>query len=89
MIDPADLTVRGSSSIRSNEADPTIAVADVKDLVEGQGATFVATVNDECTHLITTEKDVEKKSAKCECQWPCLLVWRHLNISFASITLYF
>ena len=42
-----------------------IYIADLKDLVEGQGATFSTSVSPECTHLITTQKDVEKKSAKC------------------------
>ncbi|KAJ5591917.1 uncharacterized protein N7459_002286 [Penicillium hispanicum] len=59
-----DLTVQSSSSALANEAEPSITVADVKALVEDRGATFVTTVNDQCTHLITTEKDVEKKSAK-------------------------
>lgn len=43
--------------------------ADVKTLVEGQGATISKSVTDQCTHLITTAKDAEKKSAKCECTW--------------------
>ena len=39
--------------------------ADVKSLVESVGATFTSTVDEDCTHLITTQKDVEKNSAKC------------------------
>lgn len=40
-------------------------IADLKALVEKQGATFNATVSSDCTHLVTTQKDVEKKSEKC------------------------
>lgn len=45
--------------------DPCIHTADLKALVEGQGATFSSSVSQDCTHLVTTEKDVEKGSAKC------------------------
>ncbi|EPS31474.1 hypothetical protein PDE_06429 [Penicillium oxalicum 114-2] len=38
--------------------------AAIKALVEEQGATFAPTVNDDCTHLITTAKEVEKKTTK-------------------------
>lgn len=40
--------------------------ADVKSLIEAQGATFSATVDDGCTHLITTEKDAAKRGTKCK-----------------------
>lgn len=43
--------------------------ADLKALVEQQGASFHATVSSDCTHLITTQKDVDKKSEKCMF-WP-------------------
>ncbi|KAJ5157758.1 uncharacterized protein N7482_008858 [Penicillium canariense] len=38
--------------------------ADIKALVEEQGATFSSSVTDQCTHLVTTEKDAEKKGIK-------------------------
>lgn len=43
----------------------TMSIADLKALVENQGATFNATVLPDCTHLVTTQKDVDKKSEKC------------------------
>ncbi|KAJ5290934.1 hypothetical protein N7478_000185 [Penicillium angulare] len=43
---------------------PGYKQADVKALVEGQGGTFITAVNDDCTHLITTQKDTEKNSVK-------------------------
>lgn len=42
-----------------------IKIADVKVLVEEQGATFSQNVHDQVTHLVTTEKDVSKRSTKC------------------------
>ncbi|KAJ6134592.1 hypothetical protein N7523_000914 [Penicillium sp. IBT 18751x] len=51
---------------------PGYKQADLKSLVEGQNATFSSSVVDSCTHLITTEKDVEKNTMKyraaCEIQ---------------------
>ncbi|KAJ5766152.1 uncharacterized protein N7511_003768 [Penicillium nucicola] len=38
--------------------------ADLKSMIEDNGATFSTAVTDDITHLITTEKDVEKKTAK-------------------------
>jgi hypothetical protein len=51
--------------------DPCIYTADLKALVEGQGATFSSSVSQDCTHLVATEKDVEKESTKCmlSCGW--------------------
>ncbi|KAJ5698679.1 hypothetical protein N7462_000684 [Penicillium macrosclerotiorum] len=43
---------------------PGFKQSDVKELIEAQGATFSTSVNDQCTHLITTSKDVEKNSSK-------------------------
>jgi poly [ADP-ribose] polymerase len=40
--------------------------ADIKVFVEEQGALFSSSVTDQCTHLITTQKDIEKKGTKCE-----------------------
>lgn len=34
--------------------------------MEGQKATFSTSVVESCTHLITTQKDVEKNTTKCE-----------------------
>lgn len=45
----------------------TLLPADLKELVEKNGASFSATVTEDCTHLVTTEKDVEKQTSKCEC----------------------
>lgn len=59
----------GNSTPRENgdEADPLFSLAaDIKALVEEQGATFSSSVTDQCTHLITTQKDAEKKGTKCE-----------------------
>jgi hypothetical protein len=63
-IDPSP-TPRGCG----DEADPCfvfLLTADIKVLVEEQGALFSSSVTDQCTHLITTQKDVEKKGTKCE-----------------------
>ena len=40
--------------------------ADLKALIEKNGSTFTTTVTEDCTHLVTTEKDVEKQTTKCE-----------------------
>lgn len=45
---------------------PFLLAADIKALVEEQGATFSSSVTDQCTHLVTTQKDAEKKGVKCE-----------------------
>lgn len=42
-------------------------LADLKTLIEKNGATFSTAVTDDCTHLVTTDKDVEKQTTKCEC----------------------
>lgn len=44
-----------------------LLLADLKALIEKNGATFTTTVTEDCTHLVTTEKDVEKQTTKCEC----------------------
>ena len=62
-----DFAICGHLIQIGNRGSFVYLIADVKALVEGQGAIFVTTVNDQCTHLITTQKDVDKKSAKCEC----------------------
>ncbi|KAH2980727.1 hypothetical protein KXW58_002546 [Aspergillus fumigatus] len=38
--------------------------ADLKAIVEGQGSTFSTTVSEGCTHLVTTQKEVEKGTVK-------------------------
>ncbi|KAI1830556.1 hypothetical protein DTO027I6_8828 [Penicillium roqueforti] len=43
---------------------PNLRQVDLKTLIEGNGATFSTAVTDECTHLVTTEKDVEKQTTK-------------------------
>jgi hypothetical protein len=43
-----------------------LLLADLKALIEKNGATFTTTVTEDCTHLVTTEKDVEKQTTKCE-----------------------
>jgi hypothetical protein len=43
-----------------------LLAADIKVLIEEQGALFSSSVTDRCTHLITTPKDIEKKGVKCE-----------------------
>ncbi|KAJ5971379.1 uncharacterized protein N7479_001297 [Penicillium vulpinum] len=43
---------------------PNLKQADLKSLIEKNGATFSTSVTDDCTHLVTTEKDVEKQTTK-------------------------
>ncbi|CAI7658001.1 unnamed protein product [Penicillium crustosum] len=43
---------------------PNLRQADLKALIEKNGATFSTSVTDDCTHLVTTEKDVEKQTTK-------------------------
>ncbi|KAK4869128.1 hypothetical protein LT330_006128 [Penicillium expansum] len=43
---------------------PNLKQADLKALIEKNGATFSTSVTDDCTHLVTTEKDVEKQTTK-------------------------
>ncbi|KAL2793619.1 poly polymerase catalytic domain-containing protein [Aspergillus keveii] len=43
---------------------PGLKQADLRKIVESQGATFSATVGADCTHLVTTQKEVEKNSTK-------------------------
>lgn len=40
--------------------------AQLKALVEGLGATFSSSMSASWTHLVTTQKDVEKTSTKCK-----------------------
>jgi hypothetical protein len=58
--------------------------------VESQGATFSTTVGSDCTHLVTTQKEVEKNSTKCEltphnCLLSVLLAHFAFNTSPASL----
>jgi poly [ADP-ribose] polymerase len=46
---------------------PDTGLADLKSMIEENGATFSTSVTDELTHLVTTDRDVEKESTKCEC----------------------
>ncbi|KAL2854968.1 poly polymerase catalytic domain-containing protein [Aspergillus pseudoustus] len=43
---------------------PGYKQADLKKIVESQGATFSSSVGADCTHLITTQKEVEKNGTK-------------------------
>ncbi|KAF7175276.1 hypothetical protein CNMCM7691_007316 [Aspergillus felis] len=43
---------------------PGYKQADLKAIVEGQGATFTSTVSEGCTHLVTTQKEAEKGTVK-------------------------
>ncbi|KAJ5817241.1 hypothetical protein N7447_009474 [Penicillium robsamsonii] len=43
---------------------PNLKQADLKSLIEKNGATFSTAITDDCTHLVTTEKDVEKQTTK-------------------------
>ncbi|OJJ48899.1 hypothetical protein ASPZODRAFT_157407 [Penicilliopsis zonata CBS 506.65] len=43
---------------------PGYKQADLKTIVESHGATFSSTVTEECTHLVTTQKEVDKKGSK-------------------------
>ncbi|KAJ5338000.1 hypothetical protein N7452_004728 [Penicillium brevicompactum] len=43
---------------------PNLRQADVRGLVEQNGATFSTSVTEECTHLVTTQVDVDKQSTK-------------------------
>jgi poly [ADP-ribose] polymerase len=66
------------------------AAADLRKIVESQGATFSATVGADCTHLVTTQKEVEKNSTKCELTphtglLSVLLAYLASNISPASL----
>ncbi|KAL4945458.1 hypothetical protein BDV06DRAFT_209441 [Aspergillus oleicola] len=40
------------------------STADLKSIVESHGASFVSSVTSDCTHLIATQKEVEKNSTK-------------------------
>lgn len=42
-----------------------VYIADLKALIEDQGAIFSTSVSNGVTHLVTTQKDVENKSVKC------------------------
>ncbi|KAJ5306865.1 hypothetical protein PENANT_c003G07507 [Penicillium antarcticum] len=44
---------------------PKLRQADLKSMIEDNGATFSTSVTDEVTHLVTTDKDVEKQTTKC------------------------
>ncbi|KAJ5641393.1 hypothetical protein N7490_005393 [Penicillium lividum] len=51
--------------------------ADIKTLVEEQGSTFMTVLDNTCTHLITTQKEVERKGTKYQaaCKIPtCKIV---------------
>jgi poly [ADP-ribose] polymerase len=65
-LNPGELTPRSRSSTRGDGRDSDDLAADVKALVEEQGATFSTSVTDLCTHLITTQKEVDKNTMKCE-----------------------
>ncbi|PWY84776.1 poly polymerase [Aspergillus heteromorphus CBS 117.55] len=43
---------------------PGFKQADLKNIVSRQGGKFSSTVTEECTHLITTEKEVDNRSVK-------------------------
>lgn len=61
------MTPHGHSSARVDKTDShAFPTADLKYLMEDHDATFSPSVTDECTHLVTTQKDVEKNTAKCK-----------------------
>lgn len=61
------MTPHGYSSTRGDDTDShALTTADLKGLMEDHDATFSPSVTDECTHLVTTQKDVEKNTAKCK-----------------------
>jgi poly [ADP-ribose] polymerase len=45
---------------------PETGLADLKSMIENNGATFSTSVTDDLTHLVTTDRDVDKESTKCE-----------------------
>ena len=51
----------------------------MKALIEQSGATFSTSVTEACTHLVTTQTDVDKKSTKCE--YPSRFVHPYLLIN--------
>lgn len=38
----------------------------MKKLVEGQGAKFCTTVTGDCTHFVTTQREVDNNNSKCK-----------------------
>lgn len=53
-------------SMNTSRADMGSFPADLKAIIDGQGASFTSAVGTDCTHLITTSKEVEKNGTKCE-----------------------
>ncbi|KGO78340.1 hypothetical protein PITC_059530 [Penicillium italicum] len=47
-----------------------LILADLKALIEKNGATYNTSVTENCTHLVTTEKDVEKQTTKYQAKKP-------------------
>ncbi|KAL4931161.1 putative poly(ADP)-ribose polymerase PARP [Aspergillus undulatus] len=43
---------------------PPLVSSDLKTIVESHGATFASSVTSDCTHLVATQKEVEKNSTK-------------------------
>jgi hypothetical protein len=64
-----------------------LLLADLKALIEKNGSTFTTTVTEDCTHLVTTEKDVEKQTTKCQSTiagQETSEVWNHWAVLSAS-----
>ena len=59
------LNLYSIENARANQCYFGIA-ADVKKLVEGQGATFSTTVTGDCTHLVTNQREVDNNNSKCK-----------------------
>lgn len=46
-----------------------MVVADLKKIVEDNGGSFSSKVTDECTHLVSTQKEVDNNGTKSECNF--------------------
>lgn len=66
-----------------------IYIANLKALIEDQRAIFSTSVSNGVTHLVTTQKDVEKKSAKCVFFRFVFLCFPFLSFSFFLFFLFF
>ncbi|KAJ5218093.1 uncharacterized protein N7498_000192 [Penicillium cinerascens] len=63
-------------SIALSGTFPGFKHSDLKGMLEDRDASFCSSVTDECTHLVTTQKDVEKNTAKYKAA--CALATCHI-----------
>lgn len=56
--------VHNNDSLLTNLNINPFYLAELKNLIESRGATFSSAVTNECTHLVTTRKEVDKNSTK-------------------------